>query len=79
VRNQLFVVYRSDGVSGDAYWISASDEEAARRAVAANTIAKEATSRTKYTCRPDETEQPTPGYIFCRLDGSNSRIEISVS
>lgn len=74
---QVFVVYGTDRVSNEVYWVSAIDEYAARRAVATSTPAKDATSRTRYACLADDTEKPTPGYVFCR--GASSRIEVAIA
>jgi len=45
MRTELLVIYRSDSAGGDAYCLSACDELAARRTVAANTAAGEDLAR----------------------------------
>ncbi|MDQ7251638.1 hypothetical protein [Dongia sedimenti] len=66
---QHYIVVRTDWDDGEAYWVLAPDEDTARRAVAANTDARDATDPTKYQCRPDNNKQPPAGMIYRRLHG----------
>ncbi len=66
---QHYRVERIDQTYGEAYWVSVRDEDTARRAVAWNTDAKDATDPAKYECQQDQQKQPPEGFIHRRLNG----------
>lgn len=66
---QHYRLERIDQTDGEAYWVFAPDEDTARRAVAWNTDAKDATDPANYVCKPDQHKQPPEGFIHRRLNG----------